>query len=491
MDEKEGLIHQNASGKILTRIWVQLFIFKMLSGFQSEMSSVNDGQYIYHFVKQHLLNYTLTNGSTVSTENRSMEIESCQSGNKSSNFLESKAQSEATTINQYSEMISSGISVVIMIVLGPMTDRIGRKFLLVWNVSMLLIGMSVRTFVVYNSLDVYLVLVSSVFNGLSGTHYTYDLASSGIMADTTSKDKQRSFVMILYTSANGIGFFIAQIITGYSIHYFGFIPQYFMCAGILLILDLSIVIFLKEQRPKPAKHNVKVCSVSLKSQIWSMITDADIGNRKHIFSWLFVFILLKLAGTAYSPISNLYKLGWPFCWSSERIGWYGAGLSIAECIFAPLIIAILQRCTPDEIILQVCNLSSIVSYMAYGLAMHSWMLYTVIGIGVIGDSGETMITAILSRKVSPDKQGVLFSNMAVLDSAVRVVGVAAFSDVYKQTRPIFKGMVFLVMGGLVLLSSLMALFFTCIYGCDPAQKLWKKHEINVEITNENKNVVNS
>ena len=492
MADTQPVLPRCSSHRNHIRIWIKVFVFKMMFGFISEMSSMNDGQYIYHFVKEQLLKNSVQNNATSLATNMTINNGNCQTGNTSSTSVEGRVQSETTTINQYSEMTSSGISVFVLILLGPLTDKVGRKPLLIWNVTMLLIGMTIRTAVVFNSLNVYLVLITSAFTGLSGTHYAYDLASSGIMADTTTKNKQRSFVMILYNSAGSIGFLIAQIATGYLIHYFGYISQYIICAVILLILDISIIVLLKEEKRKTFDKCGTICSISKKSQIWSLVTDKEIGDRKHIFSWLLVFTFFMFAVTAYVPLQNLYQLGSPFCWDSERIGWYGASLSLVQGLIGPLVIALLQLCLPDEIILQFGYLSTIVCFAIYGIASHTWMLYTIVGIGVIRYSPMTLIKAILSRKVHPDKQGVLFSNMALVDSVVRVAGVAAFSGIYKQTRPILKGMVFLFMGGLSLVSALMAIFCTNIYGIDPHQRERKDSSVSdQEIHEEEKENTNN
>lgn len=491
MADTQPVLPRRSSHGYHIRIWMQVFIFKMMYGFISEMSSMNDGQYIYHFVKEQLLKNSDNNNATPIGSNTTLNNGNCQTGNTSSTSVESRAQSEATTINQYSEMTGSGISVFVMILLGPLTDKVGRKPLLIWNVTMMLIGTTIRTAVVFNSLNVYLVIITSAFTGLSGTHYTYDLASSGIMADTTRRNKQRSFVMILYNSAGSMGFVIAQIGTGYLIHYFGYISQYIICAVVLLILDTSIIVLLKEEKRKTSDKCGTICSISKKSQIWSLVTDKDIGDRKHIFSWLLVFTFFMLAVTAYVPLQNLYQLGSPFCWDSERIGWYGASLSLVQGIIGPLVIALLQLRLPDEIVLQFGYLTTIICFVLYGIASHSWMLYTVVGIGVIRYSPMTLIKAILSRKVHPDKQGVLFSNMALVDSVVRVAGVAAFSSIYKQTRPTLKGMVFLFMGGLSLVSALMAIFCTNIFGIDPNQRERNDSSVSDQEIHEDKENTNN
>jgi hypothetical protein len=80
--------------------------------------------------------------------------------------------------------------------------------------------------------------------------------------------------------------------------------------------------------------------------------------------------------TAYVPIQNLYQLGSPFCWDSESMGWYGASLSLVMGLIGPLLIALLQRCLPDEIVLQFGYLSPIVCFAICGIASHTWMLYT-------------------------------------------------------------------------------------------------------------------
>jgi hypothetical protein len=61
---------------------------------------------------------------------------------------------------------------------------------------------------------------------------------------------------------------------------------------------------------------------------------------------------------------------------SESMGWYGASLSLVMGLIGPLLIALLQRCLPDEIVLQFGYLSSIVCFAICGIASHTWMLYT-------------------------------------------------------------------------------------------------------------------
>ena len=80
--------------------------------------------------------------------------------------------------------------------------------------------------------------------------------------------------------------------------------------------------------------------------------------------------------TAYVQIQNLYQLGSPFCWDLESMGWYGASLSLVMGLIGPLLIALLQRYLPDEIVLQFGYLSSIVCFAICGIASHTWMLYT-------------------------------------------------------------------------------------------------------------------
>jgi hypothetical protein len=75
---------------------------------------------------------------------------------------------------------------------------------------------------------------------------------------------------------------------------------------------------------------------------------------------------------------------------------------LVQGLIGPLVIALLQLCLPDEIILQFGYLSTIVCFAIYGIASHTWMLYTIVGIGVIRYSPMTLIKAILSRKVHPD-----------------------------------------------------------------------------------------
>ncbi|XP_063427611.1 lysosomal proton-coupled steroid conjugate and bile acid symporter SLC46A3-like [Mytilus trossulus] len=94
----------------------------------------------------------------------------------------------------------------------------------------------------------------------------------------------------------------------------------------------------------------------------------------------------------------------------------------------------------------------------FGMFAADWFIYTATAIGVIRILPNPLLKSFLSRMVLRDKQGTLFSNIYLIEATCRLGGVTVFNNIYHQTRPIFKGMVFIIMASF---STCAVVLFIC------------------------------
>ena len=149
-----------------------------------------------------------------------------------------------------------------------------------------------------------------------------------------------------------------------------------MTTGVLLVYVIFLYITLKDPWKRP-EQNTKLSIRSLIPQIVSLFSKEQ--RKKSSFNkFLLLFIVFIFY---YFPfdffVSNrtLYQLGPPFCWTSEHIGWYGAGEDVELFIIAIVILKIAHMFTNDANIEFLGLVSSAACFGLFGLTNSDWMIY--------------------------------------------------------------------------------------------------------------------
>jgi MFS family permease len=70
-----------------------------------------------------------------------------------------------------------------MSVLGPLSDQLGRKPIIIGSVTLFIITFMLRTYAVYAGVTLYWYLLFCAVEGLAGCHYTFDVACLAILAN--------------------------------------------------------------------------------------------------------------------------------------------------------------------------------------------------------------------------------------------------------------------------------------------------------------------
>ena len=153
---------------------------------------------------------------------------------------------------------------------GPMTDRIGRKPILIWKGLLVFLSYACRTVDVFFELNLYLFVIAVMVNGLSGTFYTFSFNNYTLMSDVTPENKQRSFLMTVFDALLGLGITCSQIITGYMIELTSFTYS-FLITGVLLVYGIFLCITLKDPWKRP-EQRMKLSIELLIPQIVSLFS---------------------------------------------------------------------------------------------------------------------------------------------------------------------------------------------------------------------------
>lgn len=366
----QPILQQQRPTWISTR--VKVMIYAMINTIALLIAGSAQTQYIYAYVKHH----DTTNKSTTNSNNSgSKNVSKACSVNGTSDDTEIQAIS--ADWSWYITLAEYGIAIPFIIFIGPMVDRIGRKPVLLWNLSFMTLSFLVKTLTIYFKLNLYYFLAGFAIEGLSGTFSTFSIASCALLADTTSKGKDRTIVMVIYDAVIGLGAFISFIGTGYLIEFTGFIYPFAISGGIFFFFTILVAITLDD----PVVHYETPSRIQMSvflGQIFSLCTKVENISRgvSYILIYLLIFFIYNMPSSG--SITTIFTLSSPLCWSSERIGWFSAVSSIVVFVGGTAILKILQICFKnirDELVVILGLLSSVASYILFGLSTTDQMIY--------------------------------------------------------------------------------------------------------------------
>jgi len=128
-------------------------------------------------------------------------------------FSDDRIKGLASDWSWYMQLAEAGVALPVLIFACPLADKIGRKPLLLWNVAISFVSFVCKMVIVYRNMNLYFYVIACGILGLSGSFYTFHLANLALLADATTKDKERSLTN--FDTSLSIGTVGSQIGTWY------------------------------------------------------------------------------------------------------------------------------------------------------------------------------------------------------------------------------------------------------------------------------------
>ncbi|XP_062609462.1 lysosomal proton-coupled steroid conjugate and bile acid symporter SLC46A3-like [Saccostrea cucullata] len=364
-------------------------------------------------------------------------------------------QKEAAEFNTYVSLVSGIPAIISNLLLGTLSDRFGRIFLFLTPAIGEFINKTVELFCIYYNLDINYILIGSTIEGLMGGYLALMSASFSYIADMTENNKQRSVAIVFLEMSIGIGVVAARFSTGYFIQATDYIwPQLTACC-IYALLILVIVFVLPETRT-PKSDSKLLSKTSCLNQIGTTfsfyISKTYKGERWKYNTCMFIFFTTGINVFGKVAVDTLYQISQPFCWGSVQVGLYGALTGLFQNVICMGMIKVLHLCLSDEGVSILGSISGIAGFMVTAFASTDLMLYLAAIAGGGGVLTLPMVTAIMSRITPQDKQGALFGGIAATETVCGILGNLVLNSIYANTVSFFRGTVYLVMAGFVLIS---------------------------------------
>ncbi|XP_048259711.1 solute carrier family 46 member 3-like [Haliotis rufescens] len=413
--------------------------------------------FLSQFIRQRIAeSYTYNTNESFSTGNI------CDR-NKSNhdNLIGIKIQQQSSDILLYLSLSGSIASIFINLVIGSYSDFLGRKFLFFIPTLGAVLKGTMLCLVIAFRFPLGWLYLGYVLEGLTGSFSGYLLAVFAYTADVTEPGKKRTVMIALVEGSFAVAGSIGQLAVGFIIHNVNYLYAAIMITaifglGLILVITLlpETMTNKVEKRWSPLPHIKKVFGF--------FFTRGSGKQRAMYILALLIFFFGTFQMLGRSNVETLYQLDKPFCWSSLKIGYYGA-IKLSFSVVCGLVgLKLLQPCFRDMTIALIGLAFGAASFVVEGLAVSDWMLYLVPLISILSFTVVPVARSVMSKMTSPMEQGALFSSIAVMESICSTLSATMYNTVYHATVDSLRGAVFIVMVGIAIICAACIIAFLFI-----------------------------
>ena len=291
-------------------------------------------------------------------------------------------------------------------ILGSLSDKYGRRPILLVS----LFGLGVDYILLAFAPSIELFFVGRVIAGITSASIS---TATAYIADVSPPEKRaQNFGLI--GAAFGLGF-IAGPVLGGILGNVGLRIPFLVAAGLALVNWLYGFFILPESL---SKENRREFSWARANPIGSLLS---LARYPVVLALTFAILLSGLAQNALQTTWVLYT-DYKFKWTPGDVGLSLAAVGLTAAIMQGGLIRILLPKFGEKNAVIIGQVTSIISFVLYGLATQGWMMYAIIIAGAIGSIGGPALQSIVSRGVPGNEQGALQGSIASLASLTGVVG---------------------------------------------------------------------
>jgi MFS transporter, DHA1 family, tetracycline resistance protein len=289
--------------------------------------------------------------------------------------------------------------------LGALSDRFGRRPILLLG----FFGLAINFFTTALATSVAMLVASRVVGGVMQANAA--VANAYVADITPPQDRAKRFGLL--GAMFGIGFVLGPVLGGVLGGIDLRLP--FFVAGGLAVLNLFYGYFvLPESLPAHKRVPVNWWRANPLSAFKQLAELKGVG---------LLMAVLALAALAQFSLYTSWVLygSFRFAWGPAESGWslFAVGL-VSATVQGVLLGRLLKRFTPQRLAVMGL-LSSTLAFVLWGLATHTWMMYAVIFVNVLGSAVAASLQSLVSSAATDREQGSTMGAVSSLNSLMAVV----------------------------------------------------------------------
>lgn len=272
-------------------------------------------------------------------------------------------------------------------------------------------------------------------------------------ASRSSREDMRAVKFLVVMSALLVGVQLGQVISGELFSAGGYLPVYCVSVGIVLCSILVVLVF--NAGTSSSTSRLRDMLRDLRMHNFKEGFDAAFGWRPHGLRHRLVLLALSLGVILFNAetgksISFYFSLR-RFHWSVAMYSNMAAGFGALDIVCSGLFIGICSRVLklPDLAMAMAGILSMTAFLIIKGFSREPWMFYMGCALGSLSSVTPVAILSNVSKLISKDEAGKVFSFWSSCESLVPIAGNLFSSLVFNAVLEIDAGLPFFISAGLM------------------------------------------
>ncbi len=310
---------------------------------------------------------------------------------------------DAARVGAYLAFAYAGMQFLFSPFLGNLSDRFGRKPVLIISLA----GICIDYLIMGFAPTIGWLFLGRLLSGIGGASFTTGAAY--INDISTPETRARNFGMI--GAAFGLGFIVGPAISG-IISVYGVRVPFFAAAGLAMANAVYGLLVLKESLPKESRR---------KFELWrANPLGAFLVLRRYptVLPLCGVLVLMRLAHDANPNVFSYYTMQM-YHWTPRQVGWALAGIGVIVAISYSTLPRLVNRIGENRSV-YIGLAGGALSFAGYAFSGNGWMfLAFMLPFGVVSLIMPSL-NAIMAREVPPNTQGELQGALTALGSLTSV-----------------------------------------------------------------------
>lgn len=405
-------------------------------------------------------------------------------------------QSLIAKFNLYQNLLSGLFAAIVAPMMGSMSDRYGRKPLMMYG-SIGGFIMEIITIIVGThpeTVSVYWILLGSLLDGLSGS-FTAGMALSFAYASDCTAPENRNTAFGYFHGALFLGVAFGPLMSGLFMKLAGTIMiAFYIALGCHVFFILYIITVVPESLSKERqlihreKHQITRMETAKESWLTTIkkynifeplwvLRPTGPGSSKALRRNLFLLagIDTMMFGVAMGTMNiMLIYAQYRFGWQEVGASMYLAAVNIARSLGLVLLLPLLTKLFRGPVaegsqghrgsdkldvnIIRGSIVFDLVGYLGFALTPNGAIMVIAGLIASLGGIGSPTLQSSLTKHIPAHRTGQVLGASALLHALARVVAPTVFNLIYSSTVKIYAGIVFLCLASVFVVVFVMSFF---------------------------------
>jgi DHA1 family tetracycline resistance protein-like MFS transporter len=311
-------------------------------------------------------------------------------------------------------------------IIGNLSDRFGRRPLLILSLAMLSVDYAITGF----APTIAWLFVGRTLSGMAGASFT---TVNAYIADITPPE-QRAARFGLVGAAFGLGFILGPALGGFVGEHFGLRAPFFVAAALSAANALFGFIVLAESLPPERRRKFA----------WRRANPLGALKALSRFPQLLLLVaVLVLAQFAHDclPSTWSYYTMLKFGWGPGQIAWSLVAVGALMALSFAVLPRVLVPRIGEANTVYFSFVCAAAAYVGYAFAAKGWIFYAWMIPFTLGNVGGPTLNAIMSHAVPADEQGALQGAASSVTSLTSVVAMWAMPTLFAwftgPTAPVY------------------------------------------------------